>query len=55
VVDAMCIAILVARVCPSTVHVSRVQTDAVVAVRFSFYSVQLVCFLALIVMAVVHT
>ena len=55
VVDALCIAILVARLCQSTVHVSRVQTDAVVAVRFSFYSVQLVCFLALIVMAVVHT
>jgi hypothetical protein len=49
-VDALCIAILVARVCQSTVHVSQVQTDKVVAIRFSFYSVQLASFLALIVM-----
>ena len=53
-VDALCIAILVARVCQSTVHVSQVQTDKVVAIRFSFYSVQLVSFLVLIVMAVVR-
>ena len=51
VVDALCIAILLARVIQSTVHVSLAQTDAIVAVRFSFYSVQLVCFIALIVMA----
>jgi len=54
-VDALCIAILAARVIQSTVHVSHVQTDAFVAVRFSFYSVQLVSFLVLIVMAAVHT
>jgi hypothetical protein len=47
----MCIAILAARICQSTVHVSHVQTDALVAIRFLFFSVQLVCFLALIVMA----
>ena len=51
-VDTLCIVILAARICQSTVHVSHVQTDALVAVRFSFFSVQLVCFLALIVMAV---
>ena len=49
-----CLCILIARVCQSLVHVSHVQTDAFVAVRFSFYSVQLVCFLALIVIAAVH-
>jgi len=49
-VDTLCIAILAARICQSTIHVSHVQTDALVAVRFSFFSVQLVCFLALIVM-----
>jgi len=54
-VDALCIAILAARVIQSTVHVSHVQTDAFVAVRFSFYSVQLVSFLVLIVLAAVHT
>ena len=53
-VDWLCVGILVARICQSTVHVSRVQTDAVVAVRFSFYSVQLVGFLVLIVMAARH-
>jgi uncharacterized MAPEG superfamily protein len=43
--------VLIARVCQSLVHVCHVQTDAFVAVRFAFFSVQLVCFLALIVMA----
>jgi uncharacterized MAPEG superfamily protein len=54
VVDGLCIAILAARVCQSTVHLSHVQTDTFVAVRFSFFSVQLVCFIALIAMAVKH-
>ncbi|HET9473082.1 MAG TPA: MAPEG family protein [Steroidobacteraceae bacterium] len=49
-VDTLCIAILAARIVQSTVHVSHVQTDAFVAARFSFYSVQLVSFLVLIVM-----
>jgi uncharacterized MAPEG superfamily protein len=53
-VDWLCIAILVSRICQSAVHVSHEQTDAFVAVRFSFYSVQLVSFLALIVMAALH-
>jgi len=53
-VDSLCIAILVARICQSSVHVSHEQTDVFVSVRFSFYSVQLVCFIALIVMAAVH-
>ena len=53
-VDALCIAVLAARVCQSLVHVSHVQTDAFVAVRFSFFSVQLVAFLVLIVLAIAH-
>jgi uncharacterized MAPEG superfamily protein len=52
-VDALCVAILAARVCQSTVHLSHEQTNAFVAVRFAFYSVQLLGFLALIAMAVV--
>ena len=48
-VSYLCVAVLVARVCQSLIHVSRRQTDAVVAVRFTFFSVQLVAFLALIV------
>jgi uncharacterized MAPEG superfamily protein len=51
-VDALCIATLAARIVQSCVHISHVQTNAFVAVRFSFYSVQLVSFLVLIVMAV---
>src|SRR5262245_4316131 len=53
-VDALCIAVLVARVCQSLVHVAHEQTDAFVAVRFSFFSVQIGCFVALIVIAVLH-
>jgi len=53
-VNALCIAVLVARVCQSLVHVCHVQTDAFVAVRFSFFSVQIGCFVALIVMAALH-
>ena len=50
-VDALCIATLAARIVQSCVHISHVQTNAFVAVRFSFYSVQLVSFLVLVVMA----
>lgn len=50
-VNCLCTIVLIARVGQSLVHVSHVQTDAFVAVRFSFFCVQLVCFLALIVMA----
>jgi len=46
--------VIVARICQSLVHLSHEQTDAFVAVRFSFFSVQLVCFLALIVLIVRH-
>ena len=52
VVDALCVIVLVARICQSLVHVSHAQTDAFVAVRFAFFSVQLFCFLALIVIVV---
>ena len=50
-VNALCIATLAARIVQSCVHISHEQTNAFVAVRFSFYSVQLVSFLVLIVMA----
>jgi uncharacterized MAPEG superfamily protein len=50
-VNYLCSIVLIARVCQSLVHVSHVQTDGFVAVRFSFFCVQLVCFLALIVIA----
>ncbi|WP_415767128.1 MAPEG family protein [Pseudomonas sp. ZB1P45] len=50
-VSYLSIIVLIARVCQSLVHVSHVQADAFVAVRFTFFCVQLVCFLALIVIA----
>ena len=53
-VDWLCTIVLIARVVQSLVHVSHVQTDAFVAVRFSFFSVQLACFLALIVIVARH-
>lgn len=49
-VDALCLSTLVARVIQSCVHISHEQTNAYVAVRFSFYSVQLVSYLLLILM-----
>lgn len=44
--------VLVARVFQSLVHVSLPQTNAVVAVRFAFFVVQLVSFASLVVMVV---
>lgn len=53
-VDRLSMAVLAARVVQSTVHVSHLQTDAFVSVRFSFFCVQLVAFLSLIALIVVH-
>lgn len=53
-VDRLSIGVLAARVVQSTIHVSHVQTDAFVYARFSFFCVQLVAFLALIVLIVLH-
>ena len=50
-VSYLSVIVLIARVCQSVVHVSHVQTNTFVAVRFAFFFVQLVCFLALIVIA----
>jgi hypothetical protein len=51
-VDVLCTIVLIARICQSLVHVSHTQTDAFVSVRFSFFCVQLGCFLALIALVV---
>lgn len=51
-VNYLCTAVLIARICQSIVHLSHAQTDAFVAVRFSFFTIQLICFVALIVIAV---
>jgi len=51
-IDLLAICILTARIVQSLVHVSLVQTDAVVAVRFSFFFVQILCFLIMIALIV---
>ena len=53
-VNYLSISVLVARVIQSLVHVCVVQTNTVVAVRFAFFFVQLVSFLALIILVVRH-
>jgi len=45
--DAMATVALAARVCQSLVHISLVQTDRVVTVRFSFFFAQLLCFIGI--------
>lgn len=52
VVDGLSIGVLGARIVQSLVHVSFEQTNAVTAVRFSFFFLQIIGFLALIVMVV---
>lgn len=53
-VNYLSIGVLAARVLHSLVHVCLVQTNAVVFVRSTFFTIQLVSFLALIVMVVRH-
>ena len=47
-VDMLSIAVLVARVAQSLVHVCFVQTNTAVAVRFGFFFAQIACLLALV-------
>ena len=47
-VDALAVAVLVARVMQSLVHVCFIQTNTVTAVRFGFFFAQIVSFLWLI-------
>lgn len=53
-VNGLAIAILVARVLQSLVHVCLVQTNRVVSVRFMFFFVQIIGFVVLIGVLVVH-
>lgn len=53
-VNFLSVCVLVARILQSLVHVSCEQTNAVVSVRFAFFSVQLVSFLSLIGLIVYH-
>ena len=49
-VDYLSMAVLVARVIQSSIHVSLPQSDRVVAFRFTFFSVQFACFVALMLL-----
>jgi uncharacterized MAPEG superfamily protein len=53
-VDALAIAILAARIVQSLVHVCFVQTNTMVSIRFSFFSVQLVGFIWLMAIIVLE-
>src|ERR1700693_6210600 len=53
-VNYVSIAVLVARVIQSSIHLCFVQTNAVVSVRFAFFFVQFASFLTLIVVVVRH-
>jgi uncharacterized MAPEG superfamily protein len=53
-VDYLAISVLITRVIQSSIHVCFVQTDTAVAFRFTFFSVQLVSFMALILIVVRH-
>jgi hypothetical protein len=52
IVDYLSVAILAGRVAQSLVHVSFVETNTTVWLRFVFFSVQLLSFLWLIVLVV---
>jgi len=47
-VNALAVAVLVARIMQSLVHVCFVQTNTVASVRFGFFFVQIVSFLWLV-------
>jgi hypothetical protein len=51
-VNYLSITIVLARVIQSLVHVCLPQTNTVTAIRFTFFLIQILCFLALIAMIV---
>ena len=53
-VNALSLIVLVARIMQSLVHVSFVQTNTVASVRFAFFFMQIISFLALVVLIVRH-
>ena len=52
--DALALTFLVARIGQSLVHITRPQTEPVVTLRFSLFSVQLVCVIAMGVLVALH-
>jgi uncharacterized MAPEG superfamily protein len=52
--DAMAAVALAARICQSLVHISTVQTDRIVTIRFTFFFAQLACFVGIAGVVVAH-
>ena len=52
--DALSVVVLAARIVHSLIHLSVVQTDRVVSVRFTFLCFQLVALVAMLVIVVLH-
>lgn len=53
-VNVLCMSVIVARIAQSLVHVCFVQGNTAVAFRFSFFFVQVISFVALIVITVIR-
>jgi uncharacterized MAPEG superfamily protein len=53
-VGHLSIAVVVARVLQSLVHVVLPQTQLVAALRFTFFFAQILCFLSLVVLVIAH-
>jgi uncharacterized MAPEG superfamily protein len=53
-VSYLCVTVVVARVMQSIVHICLSQTNTAAAVRFVFFFVQIVCFVTLIAMIIMH-
>ena len=43
-VDGLCVAVVLARVVQSTVHVGFIHTNTIASIRFGFYFIQFICF-----------
>jgi uncharacterized MAPEG superfamily protein len=52
--DAMAAVALAARICQSLVHISTVQTDRIVTIRFTFFFTQVACFVGIAGVVVAH-
>lgn len=53
--DAMAGTALAARICQSLIHIATVQTDRVVMFRFSFFLMQLLCFIGIAGAVIAHS
>lgn len=53
-IDALAVAVLIARICQSLVHMSFAETNTTVLIRFSFFTVQLAAMLWLAIEIAVH-